>query len=242
RVALARAGDGTEGGAKPGAEAAVAAGRQVRAGAATGAAGTGRTLYVRLDPEAGALMREGDFVSVALEEPALDRVASLPAAAATEDGRVLVVNADERLEERRLTILRREGDALVVADAPWGARIVAIRKPQLGPGVKARVAASGPEARRAAERAGAPAAGLGAGEARGGSGDAAEAESADLVSLTPERRAALADRVRADARLGDDARSRLLDRLADPMVPRRMVERLEGGEAGRPARPAPSDG
>ncbi|MBR27809.1 MAG: hypothetical protein CML46_12810 [Rhodobacteraceae bacterium] len=233
RVSLAQArglgdpGEGAAVGASPRTRegGAFVTGRLARAGAATGAAGTGRTLYIRLDPEAGALMREGDFVSVALEEPALDRVASIPAAAATEDGRVLVVNADDRLEERQLRILRREGDALIVADAPWGARIVAIRKPQLGPGIKARIAASGPEARRAAERAGAPTAGL-----SGGRRDDAGAETEDdQVALTPERRAELTERVRADARLGEDDRGRLLDRLSAPFVPRRLVERLETG-------------
>ncbi|MBR29619.1 MAG: chromosome partitioning protein ParA, partial [Rhodobacteraceae bacterium] len=73
--------------------------------------------------------------------------------------------------------------------------------------------------------AGAPTAGL-----SGGRRDDAGAETEDdQVALTPERRAELTERVRADARLGEDDRGRLLDRLSAPFVPRRLVERLETG-------------
>jgi len=35
-------------------------------------------------------------------------------------------------------ILRRDGDSLIVADAPFGATYVTARAPQLGPGLKVR--------------------------------------------------------------------------------------------------------
>ncbi|MDF2233313.1 HlyD family efflux transporter periplasmic adaptor subunit [Albimonas sp. CAU 1670] len=194
-----------------------------RAAAATGEARTGRTLYLALDPSAGDLFREGDFVAAAVREPVLEGVAVIPAAAATEDGRVLIVDADDRLRERRVRILRRVGETLIVADAPFGERMVAIRKPQLGAGARARVAAEGEDAMRAAEAAGAPIPG-------GVSSLSATGE--EMLSLTPERRAALRDRVRA-SNLGPAERARLLDRLDGEAAPRGLVERLEG--VGAPA-------
>ncbi len=127
-----------------------------------------------------------------VQEPPLEGVGVIPAAAATADGRVLVVNAEDRLEERQVEILRRDGDMLVVADAPWGERLVAIRKPQLGPGVKARVADD--DASEAAARAASPVPGF----------DGAAAEG--LVSADPRtpRRAGLG----RGGRPRDAARSR----------------------------------
>ncbi|MGM0586314.1 MAG: efflux RND transporter periplasmic adaptor subunit, partial [Pseudomonadota bacterium] len=185
----------------------------IRAGAAAGAGRTGRTLFARLTPEAGRLLREGDFVAVRLQEPPMEKVAVLPAAAATEDGRILVVGEDDRLEERAVSIQRRQGDRLVVAGAPFGARVVAVRKPQLGPGVKVEVL--GP--------AGAPA---------GGAEDRLAAAEGDFIALSEDRRARLVRLVRADAELAEAEKARLLDHLSAPRAPRDVVERLEARASG----------
>lgn len=185
----------------------------IRAGAAAGAGRTGRTLFARLGPEAGRLLREGDFVAVRVREPPLEEVAVLPAAAATEDGRILVVGEGDRLEERGVRILRRQGDRLVVADAPFGARVVAVRKPQLGPGVK--VEFLGPD--------GTPA---------GGAEDRLAAAEGDFIALSEDRRARLLRLVQADAELAEDEKTQLLDRLSAPRAPRKVVERLEARASG----------
>jgi hypothetical protein len=57
----------------------------------------------------------------------------------------------ERLEEVTVRILRRQGDRLIVAGAPFGREYVTERQPQLGPGVLVR-----PIRPEAAERAGTP--------------------------------------------------------------------------------------
>lgn len=196
--------------------------RLVRAAAATGEARTGRTLFLALEAAAGDLFREGDFVAAAIREPALEGVATIPAAAADEDGRVLVVDADDRLRERRVRILRRAGETLIVADAPFGERMVAIRKPQLGAGAKARVVAAGDEALQAAEAAAAP--------LPGGASSLAGASGEEMLALSPERAEALRERVRG-ADLDPAERQRLLDRLQEGSAPRGLVERLEGGAA-----------
>ncbi|SFI05608.1 efflux RND transporter periplasmic adaptor subunit [Albimonas pacifica] len=196
--------------------------RLARAAAATGEARTGRTLFLRLEASAGDLFREGDFVAAAIEEPALQGVASIPAAAADEDGRVLVVDAEDRLRERRVRILRRVGETLIVADAPFGERMVAIRKPQLGAGAKARVVATGEAALQAAEAAATP--------LPGGASGLAGAPGDEMLMLSPERAEALRERIRG-ADLDPAERQRLLERMQGERAPRGLVERLEGGAA-----------
>jgi biotin carboxyl carrier protein len=191
-----------------GAEAALPA-RLARAGAAAGSGRTGRTLFARLEPEAGGLLREGDFVSIQVAEPPLDAVAVLPAAAATEDGRILTVTPDDRLAERRVSILRRMGDELVIAEVPE-APVVAVRTPRLGPGVKVetleRPAPEPPTLALAPQ---------------------AETAPQELVALDDDRRARLMGLVESDAELADADRARLIDWLSAPRAPRSVIERLE---------------
>ncbi len=115
-----------------------------RSGAVIGAGRTGRELFARLEAEDGLWLRPDAFVTVSLREPPLADVAAIPAAAATEDGRILLLE-DGRLREVRVAILRRERDRLIVGDAPFGATYVTARGPQLGPGLKARAIGPGAE-------------------------------------------------------------------------------------------------
>lgn len=114
-----------------------------RLSATAEAGGAGRLAYARLQGRAGRL-RPGDFVSARIEEAPLADVADLPAAAATEDGRVLLIDEDDRLREIAVEVLRRQGDRILIRGAPEGARYVAERAPQLGPGLKARVVGAPP--------------------------------------------------------------------------------------------------
>jgi multidrug efflux pump subunit AcrA (membrane-fusion protein) len=115
---------------------------------------TGREVFARLDAPT-TLLRPGDFVGVLLHEPVLRAVARLPASAVSETGHVLLVGAGDRLQEQAVRILRREGDSVVVADLPDGARYVTVRRPSLGTGVLIRAVGGDetdtggrPEARR----------------------------------------------------------------------------------------------
>jgi len=96
----------------------------------------GRTIYARIDTTQKTPMRPGDFVSVTITEPPLEQVAQIPARAATEDGRIFVIDEEGRLTEHRAKILRRMPDSLIVTDVPFGKKIVSERRPQLGEGIK----------------------------------------------------------------------------------------------------------
>lgn len=113
-----------------------------RAAASVAEGEAGRTVYAALGAGAEAL-RPGDFVSLAIDEPALSGVAQIPASAIGGDGAVLVADADGRLQAMPVSVLRRQGDDVIIT-VPTdlaGARIVAERSPQLGTGILVREAA-----------------------------------------------------------------------------------------------------
>lgn len=108
-----------------------------RVSAAVGEGQTGRELYASLVVDKVATVRPGDFVSVRLEEPALDNVAILPATAVSAAGEVMVLGQGDRLEALNVKVLRKQGDAVIVAIGKLSGREVVLdRAPQLGAGIK----------------------------------------------------------------------------------------------------------
>ena len=140
----------------------VARGVLDRAAAAVADGAAGRIVYARVTQGARAL-RPGDFLSVRIEEPALDGVALVPAAAIGADGTVLALGPDGRLNALPATLRRRQGDQVVIDVPPSlaGARVVAERAPQLGTGIRVEDAAADPPPAGRAEGEPPPGAGRG---------------------------------------------------------------------------------
>lgn len=114
-----------------------ATGRIDRESAAVDSGQTGRQLFARLGRAPG--FRPGDFVSVAIEEPAIARAVRLPASALGSDGTVLALGPEDRLESLPVEVLRREGDRVILAaDGIAGRELVARRSPMLGAGIAVR--------------------------------------------------------------------------------------------------------
>ncbi|MGO4852456.1 efflux RND transporter periplasmic adaptor subunit [Phaeovulum sp. W22_SRMD_FR3] len=182
-----------------------------RVGAEVGEGLTGRLLYAQID-QGGAGFRPGDFVTLRLAEPALQDVAEVPASAVGSDGMVLALTDDERLEALPAKILRRQGDAVIVAAAALrGREIVTERSPLLGAGLRVRPirsesAATGPATPPTA---------------------AAAPVTAQSVVLSPERRAKLIAYVEGNARMPAEAKARILAQLQQDEVPAQVIERLE---------------
>jgi hypothetical protein len=184
-------------------------GRVVRVSATVEQGQSGRRLFVALDAPRG--FRPGDFVTVRLSEPPLQNVALLPASALTSSGNVLAIGADDRLEAVPVSIERRQGDQVIVrADALQGREIVREVGPVLGAGLLVR-------------------------PLRLGADGAVTAPEPEMVTLDPERRAALKARVEANTRMPAEVRDRMLAQLEQDQVPAQMVERIEAGGGGRPA-------
>ncbi|PTX54913.1 RND family efflux transporter MFP subunit [Litoreibacter ponti] len=173
--------------------------RLTRESAAVTEGTTGRLLFAELDESRG--LRPGDFVTVSIEEPPLDRVALIPAAAVAPDGAVLVLGEEDRLEEGEVTVLRRQGDQVIVrVRGLAGREIVAERSQLLGAGIKVKP--------QRGATAGVP-------------------EEPELVELDPDRRARLIAFVEGNGRIPDAVKQRMLTRLAEERVPADMVTRLE---------------
>ena len=175
-------------------------GRITRDSASVGEGETGRLIFARLDNARG--LKPGDFVTVEVTEPPVDDVIRLPASALGPDGSVLVLTAEDRLREHPVTLLRRQGnDVLVASDALGGLDVVAERSPLLGAGIKVR---------------------------RLRAADGAEATATDpVLELSEDRRTRLRAFVEASTEMPEAVRQRLLDQLSQPAVPAAVVERLE---------------
>lgn len=183
-----------------------ARGALVRVGAAVGEGQTGRQIFATIEATGG--FRPGDFVTLRIEEPDIAQAISLPATALGTDGTVLVVGAGERLETVPVTLLRRQGDDVIVrAPGLDGREVVSERSPLLGAGIRVRP--------MRAEGAPRP-----------------EQAAVELIELTPERRAALVARVEGNTRMPAEAKARVLAQLAGDRVPAQVVERLEGRDGG----------
>ncbi len=185
-----------------------APGTVTRASAAVGEGQTGRLVFARLDSAQG--LKPGDFVTVKVAEPVLDNVVRLPATALGADGAVLALDTDNRLEPLAVTLLRRQGDDVLVRAAEGappleGRRVVLQRSPLLGAGIKVRPLTGGAEA--------AP-------------------EPQAMLELSEERRARLVAYVEGSRDMPAPMRDKLLNQLAQTRVPARVVERLENRMGG----------
>lgn len=178
-----------------------ATGVVTRESATVGDSQTGRRVFATLDTPRG--FRPGDFLRIEVEEPAIERAIRLPATALSPQSTVLALDEEDRLQEVAVTLLRRQGDDVLISGDLQGRDVVAERTPVLGSGIKVRPLRPG-----------------------------AEPEAPKLVTLDPERRARLKAFVSGNSRMPDARKASLLAQLDDEEVPVEMVERLESRMGG----------
>ena len=180
-------------------------GTLVRDSAAVGEGQTGRLLFARLEAPKG--LKPGDFVTVEINEPELTRVVRLPSSALDADNEVLVLGAEDRLEEMAVTLLRRQGDDVLVRARDLAGRdVVAERTPLLGAGIKVRALRPG---------------------------GAAEAPTApEMLELSAERKARIRAFVEANERMPEAAKARILAQLEQEKVPAEVIARIEARMGG----------
>lgn len=171
-----------------------------RASAAAGEGQTGRLVFARLNGALG--FKPGDFVTVRVQEPALESVMRLPASAINSENSVLVLGPKNRLEAVQVILMRRQGDDVLVRSADLiGREVVEARSPLLGVGIAVRPL-------RSKEAIAAP-------------------NEPEMLELSAERRAKLVAFIEGNQRMPTEAKARVLARLNEPRVPARMVARLE---------------
>lgn len=176
-----------------------ASGKITRESANVGEGQTGRLLFARLDTAAG--LRPGDFVTVTITEPELRGVAMVPTTAIGSGNSALVLDANNRLEEVPVEVLRRQGDDTIIrARELNGRQIVAERSPLLGAGISVE-----PVDPNAA---------------------AVVPEPPAMIALDADRRARLIAFVEG-SQMPPPAKTRVLGQLEQDEVPADVVERLE---------------
>lgn len=179
-----------------------AEGRIARASAAAGEGQTGRLIFASLSHAPG--FKPGDFVTVRVQEPQIADVIRLPASAVDAQGRVLVLGEGDRLEAADVTVLRRQGDEVLVRGDVAGREIVESRSPLLGAGIAVKPLR----------------------------GDREPPQAPEMLELSEERRARLVAFVEGNKRMPEEAKARVLARLAEREVPAAMVERIESRMGG----------
>jgi RND family efflux transporter MFP subunit len=180
-----------------------AEGRISRASAAAGEGSTGRLVFAALSRSAG--FKPGDFVTVRVREPVLQNVVQLPSSAVDSNGRVLLLADGDRLEEAEVTVMRRQGDDVLVRGALVGREVVEARSPLLGAGIAVKPLRKG---------------------------DAPASTEPEMLELTEERRAKLVAFIEGNKRMPKEAKARVLARLSEPKVPAQMVARIESRMGG----------
>ena len=176
-----------------------AQGQITRESASVGEGQTGRLLFARLENASG--LRAGDFVTIRVTEPALRGVALVPATAIGANDSALMLDAENRLTEVPVDVLRRQGnDVIIRAPALYGQSIVAERSPLLGAGIA--VQPIDPNAQ------------------------AVVPEPFEMVTLDADRRARLITFVE-ESQMPPPVKTRILDQLAQDEVPSDVVTRLE---------------
>jgi len=180
-----------------------ATGRISRDSAGAGEGQTGRLIFAQLDAAPG--FKPGDFVTVAVQEPPVSGVARLPASALGPGNMVLVLDAEDRLEAIKVELVRRQGDDILVRGVGLAGReVVVARTPLLGAGIRVRPLRE----------------------------EAAVPEEQAMLELTEERRAKLVAFVTANTRIPQEAKARILGKLAEARVPAQIVERIESRMGG----------
>ncbi|WP_420005124.1 efflux RND transporter periplasmic adaptor subunit [Arenibacterium sp. LLYu02] len=182
-----------------------ATGTLSRTSGAVGDGQSGRLIYARMDHPAG--FKPGDFVTITVREPAVAGVARLPSSAMDSRQTLLVLGAEDRLEELPVELVRRQGDDILVrGEGLSGRQVVVGRTPLLGAGIKVRPLEQGAAAPAAAEP--------------------------ELIELTEERRARLVAFVEGNGRMPSEVKTRVLSQLAQPKVPAAVVSRIEKNMGG----------
>lgn len=182
----------------------VAIGTITRESGAVGQGQTGRLLFASLKGADG--FRPGDFVTVRITEPALINAVILPATAVGGQSTVLALGQEERLEEIPVTLLRRQGDdVIILASGLEGREVIGERSPFLGAGIRIRPIRAGVKP---------------------------QTTGPDMIELTAERRAALIAFVQSNTRMPQEAKARILEQLNQEKVRADVVERVEARMGG----------
>ncbi len=176
---------------------------------------SGRQIFASLDGLRGSGIRPGDFLLVEIEESELSGVAIIPSSSADSNGNIFLVGKEDRLEEYKSEILRRQGDFIILENVPFGREYVSQRAPQLDVGLRINPI-------RIDEK----------------SNSISSLEKPDkseekLVAITKEQREKLIEFVNNNKRIPKDVRKGIIAQLQREKVSSKLVSRFEKRMEGR---------
>ena len=174
---------------------------------AEGAAG--KKIFASLNTSSNTLLRPGDFVKVTIKEAELDSIYVVPASSVDPENNMLIINEQNRLQELNVELLRRQGDQIILQNAPTGVEYVIRRTPQLGTDLKIEPIRE-EDLKKAIDS----------------SGQILEVKE-EFVELDDDKRQMFIKRIKDNKWMPDSAKERILKSLSKEKVPKKLVDRLE---------------
>ncbi len=179
-----------------------------RSGAEVIAGTSGRQIFASLSGDKSSLIKAGDFLIVEIEENSLSEVAVIPADAIDPERTILLLTDDDRLEEYKVNILRRQNNEVIINNVPFGRHYVTKLSPQLDAGLK--VNPLGLDCRNTES-----------------SNCNENTERDSKVSLSDEDRSELVAIVNNNKRLPAEVKQNILKKLNAEKVPIKLINRLK---------------
>ena len=185
--------------------------QRVGAKVATGTAG--RQVFASLEGNRSGMIRAGDFLVVKIEESPLKNIAVIPSAAVDSDDKLLLLGENDRLEELKVKILRRQADKIIVSAVPFGREYVIDRPPYLDVGLRVKPIRSGELQDLSSQ-------------------SDTKNNKDDMVELSEEERAAFIELVIGNDRMPKEVKASILKQLEENEVPLSMVKRFKSRMEG----------
>ena len=184
-----------------------------RVGAEVVSGTAGRQVFASLKGDRSGMIRAGDFLLVEIEEGKLDNIAIIPSSAVDTNSKILLLGANDRLEEIEVDVLRRQSDKVIVSAVPFGREYVIDRPPYLDAGLRVKPSRPG-------DLQGEP------------SQVGSKIKKDEMVELSQKERSELINFVQKNGRIPKEVKETILKKLEKTKVPLSLVNRFKSRMEG----------
>ena len=184
-----------------------------RVGAEVISGTAGRQVFASLKGNRSGMIRAGDFLMVEIEESPLKNVAIIPSVAVDTNSKLLILGENDRLEEIKVEVLRRQSDKVIISAVPFGREYVIDRPPYLDAGLRVKPIRPG-DMQISSPQTG------------------NKSKQDKMVQLSQEERSALITFVEKNDRMPKDVKETIIKQLQAPKVSLKMVNRFKSRMEG----------
>jgi len=178
-----------------------------RVGAEVVAGTAGRQVFASLKGDRNGMIRAGDFLMVEIEESPLNNIAIIPSAAVDSNSKLLLLGENDRLEEIKVEVLRRQSDKVIVKAVPFGREYVIDRPPYLDAGLKVKPVRPGDLQKTSSQ-------------------NERKSKKDEMIELNQEERSALINFVQKNDRMPKEVKETIVKKLEETKVPLSLVNRF----------------